>query len=190
MGKKLDEMKENLREAFTGSTPQNDLRARLHADHTAVSRRIDDLLATDDDEIALREGARHDLTTQLRVHATAEEGVVYTAIRLQDVMRNAVDDAINEHEDIERCLVALSAIDCGHPEFLDRVRDLQQAVVHHVHEEENNFLPMAERTLGQEYLAGLIPQFEARKSQLMAKARRAAATDPVTRGLDDAPSQF
>jgi hemerythrin-like domain-containing protein len=167
MGEKMDKAMEGLREVATGSTPENDLRARLHSDHAEVARLIEALLATDEIDVSTREELKTQIIVQLTAHAKAEEEVVYATLELNGHLRAQADVAYREHEEIEDLLRDLETLDGGDGALSAVARTLQQAVTHHVHEEETSVLPNAERELGQPALAALIPRFNQRRTELM-----------------------
>ncbi|MEQ1504918.1 MAG: hemerythrin domain-containing protein [Myxococcota bacterium] len=166
----FDKLKEGLRETLTGSTPENDLRARLHADHAEVSRLIDELLASGAYEVSMREDLRDQIVVGLTAHAHAEEEVVYDFLKVQPQTRTRTEHAIREHAEIEHLVTELASYDCSDPALTDLVTELKRVVTHHVHDEENELLPNAERDLGAPVLARLIPAFNARKMVLMARS--------------------
>jgi hemerythrin superfamily protein len=163
----MDKAKEGLREVATGSTPENDLRARLHSDHTEVSRLIVALLGTDEIDVSTREELKTQIIVQLSAHAKAEEEVVYAFLEQNAQMRVQVDEGYREHQEIEDLLRDMETLEGSDAALGAVVRSLQQAVTHHVHEEENSVLPKAERELGQPALASLIPNFNQRRTELM-----------------------
>ena len=173
--------------AVPGGDPRaGELRRRLHADHFALVCRIDDLLTTDEDEVALREGMRRDIAALLNAHHTAEEDAVYSVLRTHAPFAARIDHAVREHHDIERGLSQVLEADVTDPRFAMWVRELQRAVVHHVHEEETHFLSAAEAQFGKEFLAKLVAPFEAKKKELERQRRRGwALRSPAAVGLDD-----
>lgn len=179
----FDKIKEDIRESLTGSTPENDLRARLHADHTEVARLMDELLATEDYEIALREDIRDQIVVGLTSHSKAEEEIVYPRLQQYPATKPLTQEAITEHHAIDRVLQTLKEMDVGDPGLSQVVEDLKAKVQHHVREEENELLPKAEKEFGQAELARLIPEFNARKAELVVDLELDAATAELgTRG--------
>lgn len=163
----FDNIKENIRETLTGRTPENDLRARLHADHAEVSTLLDELLASEDYEIALREDIRDQIVVGLTSHAKAEEEVVYSWLAKEAATRSKTQHATREHAEIDRLVHLLKTSDVGDANFLELATELKGTVGHHVQEEENDLLPRAEQDLGTDQLAQLIPQFNARRAELV-----------------------
>jgi len=166
----LDKLREDVREAVTGATPENDLRARLHADHDEIARLLGQLGSTTDADIAERTDVRAQIHAALTAHARAEEEVVYRRVEARSEMRSDTDHAFGEHGKIDAALASLMGTDPADPEFADAVAELKRIVTHHVHDEENELLPKAEQLLGRETLAALIPAFNDRKRTLMAQA--------------------
>jgi hypothetical protein len=173
----FDKLKEDAREVLTGSTVENDLRARLHADHNEVGTLMDELLGSGEYEVAMREDIRDQIVVGLTVHAKAEEEVVYDYLRQNMATRDKVRHAFTEHADIDRLVSQLKVLDCEDPGMTQLVEELKQTVLHHVHDEENELLPKAEQELGREKLALLIPKFNSRKVQLRAELESARLFD-------------
>lgn len=184
----FEKMKEELREALTGSAPDNDLRARLHADHAEVSRLIDELLATDDVDVSSRDDLKVQIIIQLTAHAKAEEEVVYTYLRQDEQLRAAVDDGVREHQEIDDALRDLETLDAGDQALEVVLRELKSSVDHHVQEEESEVLPRAERVFGQQALVALIPTFNQRRMEIMDNLiDQMSATEP---GYRRAPNRL
>jgi hemerythrin superfamily protein len=186
----FDKIKEDAREMLTGSTPENDLRARLHADHNEVGKLIDELLASGDYEVAMRDDIRDQIVLGLTVHAQAEEEVVYDYLKQNMAVRDKVDHAFTEHAEIDRLLQQLKACDCADPGMTELVQELKQTVMHHVHDEENELLPKAEERIGKETLARLIPKFNSRKVQIQQELERTALPRMADNPLGETSSQF
>jgi hemerythrin superfamily protein len=176
----FDEMKEGIREVLTNRTPENDLRARLHADHVEIARLIDELLATEEYEISMREDLRDRIVMDLTVHARAEEEVVYDFLAQHPATQAGTQQAFHEHDEMDRLLALLDRMDGSDVNLELIVDQLKEAVQRHVHEEETELLPTGEQEIGQERLAQLIPLFNARKASVGAEmASRAQARETV-----------
>jgi hemerythrin superfamily protein len=173
----FDKLKEDIRETLTGSNAQNDLRARLHADHNEVSTLIGEFLSTGEHELAMREDIRNQIVVGLTSHAKAEEEVVYSVLSHQPTTTGKTQHAVREHAQIDALVKQLKTADVGDTETNELVKELQQTVGHHVTEEENDLLPKAESQLGKDALAALIPQFNARKAELVQQLEAEAAVD-------------
>jgi len=158
-----DKTKEGIRELLTGSNVENDMRARMHADHDEIARLIGVLLAADD---SAQNEARDDLIEALTVHLRAEEDVIYNALSQRPATAALTVHSYREHDDIERLVDELRLVDAGDPAMRGCVERLLDSVTSHVHDEEGELLPVAERELGKEHLASLIPMFNARRVEV------------------------
>jgi hemerythrin superfamily protein len=179
-----DKLKEDLREAVTGSTTENDLRARLHADHDEISKLLGELAKTTDADVAQRIDVRNEIEAGLKSHAQAEEEVVYRRIQMDSRMRDETEHSFAEHAKIDAALATLMNTDPADPAFDDAAKELRQIVHHHVHDEENELLPKAEQILGHEQLAALIPSFNDRKRMLHAQVESEQRTRALLAGED------
>ena len=99
------------------------------------------------------------------MHTKAEERVVYPVFEdeLSDE-KDKVHEAEDEHEDACRLIGRIrNTEDEGH--LTDLMHELEQAIQHHVHEEETEMLPKAKRELPTEELDELGDKFEEAKEQ-------------------------
>lgn len=178
----FDELRDQVRDAFT-RTRENDLHARLHADHAELAKLLDELLGSRDYEPAMRDDIRDQIVVGATAHAVAEEEIVYDFLKQNASTRGNVEHAFREHAELDRLVVALQGMDTRDPGLEQVAEDLKRALQHHVHEEENVLLPRAEEAIGRDRLARLIPPFNSRRSQLQEELDR-------TEGwLDDPTSQ-
>jgi hypothetical protein len=75
---------------------------------------------------------------RLKIHATLEREIFYPAARsaLEDEDRDAVDEALVEHESADRLIAEIEAMTPGDPLFDARMTVLDEQIRHHFHEEE------------------------------------------------------
>jgi hemerythrin superfamily protein len=100
---------------------------------------------------------------ELDAHASAEERVFYPVVR-DDVPdgQKLAKEGEDEHREARQLIGRIkNTQDDAH--LVDLVRQLEQAVSHHVSEEEAEMLPKARRALGAERLAKLGAEFQAAK---------------------------
>lgn len=145
----------------------------LVADH----RVIDGLL----ERLELGEGDREDLVEEvsraLLAHAKAEERTVYAVLEEQDGLAAEIEEAFDEHGDIEHLLLSLDA-GAGDDRFLDQILRLRAAVRHHVHEEEEDILQRASHSIGLEESREMARAYQAEKQDELADLGRHAASRP------------
>jgi hemerythrin superfamily protein len=134
---------------------------------------VTELIETDHREVeALFEQFKNDNSKQtamkicgeLDAHADAEEKVFYPAVR-SDVPDGdkLAGEAVDEHSEARQLIGRIkNTKDDSH--LADLVNELEQAISHHVQEEESEMLPKARRTLGADRLDALGSEFEQAKA--------------------------
>lgn len=120
------------------------------------------------------------VTAAIVRHSVAEEMHLYPAARqaLPDGDRLA-DTEIREHAEVETLLKRWERLAADDPEFLRVFRELCQAVLHHVQEEEGTLLPRLQQHL-------TAPQMDELGEKIM-KAKRRAPTRPHPSAPDRPP---
>ena len=100
---------------------------------------------------------------ELDAHASAEEAVFYPVVK-SDVPEGAklADEGTEEHGEVRQLIGRIKNTD-DESHLSEVVTQLEQAVSHHVEEEESEMLPKARATLGPDRLEKLGEQFQAAK---------------------------
>ncbi len=106
-------------------------------DHREVERMFDQLQS----EPAARANLVPVLTTLLIAHSRAEEAEVYPAAKDEAGESEQVEHSQQEHLLADKLLQRLSATDPTSPAFEGVLRELIDAVTHHIEEEESTVLP-------------------------------------------------
>jgi len=89
-----------------------------------------------------KDGLINDIRLALAPHAAAEEILVYPAVRhAAHEGGEKASHAIDEHQEIKRLLSEVDKMPAGDSGRDQKVTELQQAVEHHVGEEEGSVLP-------------------------------------------------
>ncbi|MDE2403089.1 MAG: hemerythrin domain-containing protein [Sphingomonadales bacterium] len=105
----------------------------------------------------------------LTVHAQIEEEIFYPAAREAIDDDDLLDEAEVEHASAKQLIAEIRAMSVGDRLFDAKVTVLGEYIEHHVEEEESEMFPEA-RASGLD-LKELGAQLEARKAQLMSRAR-------------------
>ncbi|MET1000469.1 MAG: hemerythrin domain-containing protein [Acidimicrobiia bacterium] len=135
---------------------------------------VTELIESDHREVeALFEQFRNDgskqtalqICRELDAHADAEERVFYPAVR-EDVPNGAklADEGADEHGEARQLIGRIKNTEDGE-HLADLVRELEQAVSHHVQEEEREMLPKARTALDAERRNALGAEFDAAKAR-------------------------
>jgi hemerythrin superfamily protein len=147
----------------------------LDADHRAVKRMFKDYEELTNSRGRSIAQKKMDLARQicheLTVHAQIEEEIFYPAVQK---VSGRIQHAREEHARVAGLIGDVEGRDPASPEFMDGVRQLKTAVMHHVAEEEGPIFEEAAR-LGDAELV----QLGAR----LAERKQAVKTSPVQRGV-------
>jgi hemerythrin superfamily protein len=117
------------------------------------------------DSAEQREKLLNELLSELVTHMTAEEAVVYPAVADQ-VEEHMRDHAMDEHESLKLFTADLKGMKPGQEGYEDKVHQLMETFLEHIHEEEHKMLPALRDTLTEAQLLELGKRFEQAKSQL------------------------
>lgn len=138
------------------------LKQALHTDHLKVGKLFEQIDSATDAE-TIKEYFT-ELATELEIHATAEEEVVYPLAR--SFVYDEVGENYEEHAKVKETLEALEAMDFSSAEFKAKVKQLHQAVQTHVEREESDMMECFDREMTDQEQAEVVEQFEAAKTQL------------------------
>lgn len=128
-----------------------DLFAQLGA--TAESERVQDLF--------------DELEQLLILHTQIEEEIFYPAARSVRGLADRVTDAISQHDAIDGLCDELEEMEPGDVAFRGKLKSLEDAVLHHLDEEENELFPALEKGCTDVQLDELGRRLEARKVELL-----------------------
>lgn len=102
----------------------------------------------------------------LNVLAEVEKQVFYPAIRNCIDIENLVDAAQKEQNEAKQMLEDVSSLSPTSAEFKAKIRELKQAIQHHIQEEENEVFSQVRQCMSQEERSQLGSEFEVVKSKL------------------------
>lgn len=94
----------------------------------------------------VRQALVHSLCLALEVHAQVEEEILYTAMR-EAAPSEFLARAVPEHDEMRRLIARLRRMQATDADYDAVFLELMRDVMHHVAEEETDFLPQAERVL-------------------------------------------
>ncbi|RCJ22010.1 hemerythrin [Nostoc minutum NIES-26] len=111
----------------------------------------------------------------LNLHARTEELVFYPAMREYEETEQYVEEAEEEHEDVSALLEEIKELQPTAPEFQEKLSELQQAVQHHVQEEESEIFDAVRECMSDEELTELASEFQEAKAKLEEDVKAAMA---------------
>jgi hemerythrin superfamily protein len=135
----------------------------LKQDHDKVRQLFKQFESTQD-ETEHRRLAKT-IKSELQIHSHIEEIVFYPAMEdmEDDDMSALVDEALDEHHDVEVLLEEIERLNQDGKELRSKMMELQQKVEHHASEEEHEMFARARELLSQEDLDRLGGELESEK---------------------------
>ncbi len=123
--------------------------AFLRADHAEVKdlfAEYTQLVSRGGDDIDQRAEIVEEICQALTAHAQVEEEIFYPAARAAVSDESLLDEAAQEHADAKELMGQLRAMSPSDAQYDETVELLQQAVEHHVQQEENDLFPRMRST--------------------------------------------
>jgi len=121
----------------------------LRKDHDEIRRLLDQMLATDETQTWKRSMLLMKIGHKLDKHSYEEETVVYPALRENNDVVEA-DQLDTEHGHVKTFMFELKQMDADAPNWLEKVRELRDALVEHMQMEEQRVFPSLKRDLDDE----------------------------------------
>ncbi len=117
----------------------------LKKDHKKVAGLKEALIATKDnnERMKLFEEIKHELL----LHAKTEQDTFYKALEDRKATGEWIEEAEDEHKEIEKYLKKLAAIEFGSEEWIEQFGEFKHSVSHHVEEEEKIIFEKAKKIL-------------------------------------------
>lgn len=125
----------------------------LKAEHKQVS----DLI-----QQALRDGSKDTffkIKAKTEPHLMGEEKLFYPLLEEKTEMRELVNHAYEEHNEIKSISSELENMDAGSSEWTSKLKELDESISHHVEEEENKVFPESQRILSENKAQEIAQQY-------------------------------
>jgi hemerythrin-like domain-containing protein len=147
----------------------------LKADHQKVAQLFERLEAAGGKQ---KLSIFQQIKAELDLHTHIEEKIFYPALEKPAETHDLTLEAYEEHAMVKKLLRELSGARTADDEWQAKAKVLQEAVEHHVDEEENELFDKAEAALGEEEIEELGERLEAEKARRQggrASGRKGAA---------------
>ena len=138
----------------------------LKSDHEKVRGLLGELISLDDEDSASRSRILEQIRDELIPHSRAEEAVFYNSIRAVNTAQDLVWHSFKEHMEAEALLRALQAMDKVDVSWKKTAHKLNEALNHHILEEENKIIPVAEHLFTHEEAEAMGEAFEEMKPEV------------------------
>lgn len=154
----------------------------LTTDHRGVEDLLAQIWATTDAE--RRRDLADVLISELVRHAVAEELFVYPAMRryLPDGDEAAEHDT-REHEDLERTMKSLEAVDASDSRFEEMVRHLEETLRDHIQDEESDQFLQLRAKIPRDELVQMAGRVQAAKAVAPTRPHPSTPNTPVVHAL-------
>lgn len=140
-----------------------DIYSYLKKDHKKVKNLMEELLLSHnlDERMALFENIKHELL----LHAKTEQDTFYKALEGKKTAEENLEEAEDEHKEIEKYLKKLSALEFNSEEWIEQFGEFKHSVTHHVKEEEEMIFDKAKKILSDSKAENLAVEMEKLKHQ-------------------------
>ncbi len=105
----------------------------------------------------------------LTIHAEAEEQVLYPEARNCGGTAELIDKGHHEHDKGDQMVLAIKSISPNESEFKAKVRELQEFMLNHLDEEENDLFPRVRQCMSDKKLEQLGNQLRETKANVAPK---------------------
>jgi iron-sulfur cluster repair protein YtfE (RIC family) len=136
----------------------SDIYDLLVKDHNKVKDLLNKIQSTDSEEA--RQKLFAEVKQELEIHTTFEENVFYPQVREKTGMEEAIEEALDEHDEAKQLLEVLASMEPTSEEWMETIDELSDALSHHISEEEQELFPAARKKvdpteadkMGREYM--------------------------------------
>jgi hemerythrin superfamily protein len=104
--------------------------------------------------------------SELNLHSQVEELTFYPTMRDHEGTEELLEEAEQEHTEVKVLLEQMKSLEPGSSEFKAKIKELKEAVEHHVQEEENEVFPKVRQCMSDEELKQLAAEFQEVKNRL------------------------
>ena len=133
----------------------------LKKDHKKVNQLMEELLQAE--SVEEKKGLFEEIKYELLLHAKTEQDSFYKELEDRKPTAERIEEAKEEHKEIEKYLKKLSSLEIDTPEWIEQFGEFKHSVTHHVHEEEDLIFQKAKKILSDKRAEELAEEMEALK---------------------------
>jgi iron-sulfur cluster repair protein YtfE (RIC family) len=127
-----------------------DLYQMLIQDHRAVDDLFEKIEKSGEGASKTRQQLFDKLRQELELHTQLEEHIVYPDFKKHSGVKDFIGEALEEHGEVKKMLQQLGRMEPGAADWSARIKDLKEAVQHHVKEEEQEIFPAARKEISKD----------------------------------------
>lgn len=139
---------------------------RIKEDHDKHRALIEKVADTSGDSEERRQ-YYETLKLEIKSHANAEEQSFYAALIAKHDGQDKARHSIVEHEEANDLFDELDEMDMSNPHWLQKFKELQHDLEHHMEEEEEEVFVLAKKLIDDDTANELTHKFNSRKNQEM-----------------------
>lgn len=124
--------------------------------------------------VKLRQKTFDQIVTELEMHTSVEEEIVYPRLRELKQFKELIGEAYEEHHVAKQLIKEIQDLSADQEQWKSKVSVLKEIIEHHVEEEEKELFPKAQRALGKEESKELGKQVQQEKTRMQGGARSKA----------------
>jgi uncharacterized coiled-coil DUF342 family protein len=156
-----------LVEGFSQPEGILDIFTLLMEDHRSILELFSRLEALEEDTDGQRDELFEMLKSELTLHKEAEERSFYAALSNLPELADSVEEALEEHVDIEELLNEMSGLETDDESFLGQITELRDEVQNHFAFEEGEIFSEARKSLTEDQANRLGQEMQAAKAEFL-----------------------
>ena len=139
----------------------------LEKDHARIRSLFSNIESTDDPQEV--DDNFEKLSNILTIHAEAEEQVLYPEASNCEGTTELIAQGHQEHDKGDQMVLAIKSISPNESEFKEKVRELQEFMLKHLDEEENELFPRVRQCMSDKKLDQLATEIKKTKADVADK---------------------
>lgn len=163
--KMADEMAGKMKAASAALKGERGIFRQLTEEHAFLNAMMMRLARTED--FGMRRQIFEELRKQLLAHAKGEEREFYPIFRQFEETSEMVEEALDDHTSIEEILEQLRTTELDSEEWEELFEELRIDLQDHIHQEETELFPLAEKLIDDEDATRLEERYMHSKEQLL-----------------------
>ena len=161
--KKTKMKKANERKAKASKVKTPKLFSLIKADHRKFEELFAKVQKTTDRGLKTREKLYADLRSEIKNHSDAEEKAVYPRLKEHPETEEMGYQNVEDHAVVKSLLSKLDSTPCESKEWIARINVLDEAIRHHVEEEEGTMFKKMQKVFSEEELGKIEIDFQKAK---------------------------
>lgn len=135
----------------------------LSKEHAEAKELLDQLASSSANDTRMRRVKGAQVAIELISHNEAESQALYQRLMDFEEMRDHVEEHQDEHEEANKELSSFLDMDVKDAGWLEKLKEIKQAIEHHIEDEEGKLFPEAQKHLDKAEAEELAERFDEEK---------------------------